>query len=125
MKLHLCAEKAHIVVDGIKYAFVNKKFPLKLPLTLCSLNILIVYFFQGDQANFEILSQSFHYSQVTGLDVCTRKPLIATCSLDRSLRIWNYETWYVSVLYIYRIVTNYGPSLIVAPLPLYAHKSLN
>ncbi|XP_074640882.1 cilia- and flagella-associated protein 57-like [Tubulanus polymorphus] len=47
---------------------------------------------QGDQAHFEILSQSFHSSQVSGLDVCIRKPLIATCSVDRSVRIWNFET---------------------------------
>ena len=32
-----------------------------------------------------------HPSQL-GLDVCIRKPLIATCSLDRSVRIWNFET---------------------------------
>jgi WD40 repeat protein len=53
---------------------------------------------QGDQATFEVLSQAFHSSQVTGLDVCIRKPLIATCSLDGSVRIWNYETWYVNYM---------------------------
>merc|ERR1719494_598157 len=26
------------------------------------------------------------------MDVCIRKPLIATCGLDKSVRIWNYET---------------------------------
>ena len=31
-------------------------------------------------------------SFLLGLDVCIRKPLIATCSLDRSVRIWNFET---------------------------------
>ncbi|ESO94501.1 hypothetical protein LOTGIDRAFT_118162 [Lottia gigantea] len=46
----------------------------------------------GDQATFEVLAQSFHYGQIMGLDVCIRKPLIATASLDRSVRIWNYET---------------------------------
>lgn len=50
---------------------------------------------QGDQAIFEVLSQTFHNGQILGLDVCIRKPLIATCSLDRSVRIWNYETWYI------------------------------
>ena len=25
------------------------------------------------------------------MDVCVRKPLIATCSLDKSVRIWNYN----------------------------------
>ncbi|KAJ1461241.1 hypothetical protein M885DRAFT_611963 [Pelagophyceae sp. CCMP2097] len=27
---------------------------------------------------------------VTGLDVCIRKPLVVTCGLDRSVRVWNY-----------------------------------
>lgn len=27
---------------------------------------------------------------VTGLDMCVRRPLIATCSSDRSVRLWNY-----------------------------------
>ena len=48
---------------------------------------------QGDQAHFEVLAQSYHYGQITGLDVCHRKPLVATCGLDRSVRIWNFETW--------------------------------
>ncbi|XP_028390638.1 cilia- and flagella-associated protein 57-like [Dendronephthya gigantea] len=47
---------------------------------------------KGDQVTFELLCQSFHNGVITGLDVCIRKPLIATCSLDRSVRIWNYET---------------------------------
>ncbi|KAL5016238.1 hypothetical protein ScPMuIL_005827 [Solemya velum] len=47
---------------------------------------------KGDQAQFEVLAQPFHYGQIMGLDVCIRKPLIATCSMDRSVRIWNYET---------------------------------
>ncbi|XP_022105499.1 cilia- and flagella-associated protein 57-like [Acanthaster planci] len=47
---------------------------------------------QGDLATFELLAQPFHYNMITGLDVCCRKPLIATCSIDRTVRIWNYET---------------------------------
>ena len=27
------------------------------------------------------------------MDVCVRKPLIATCSSDCSIRIWNFETF--------------------------------
>ncbi|XP_071953863.1 cilia- and flagella-associated protein 57-like isoform X2 [Antedon mediterranea] len=46
----------------------------------------------GDQATFELLSQPFHFGTISGSDVCIRKPLIATCSVDRSVRIWNYET---------------------------------
>ena len=46
---------------------------------------------KGEQSMFETLSQPFHYDQITGLDVCIRKPLVSTCSLDRTVRIWNYE----------------------------------
>lgn len=58
------------------------------------------YFLQsdGDQIYFETLAQSFHNGQVLGLDVCIRKPLIATCSSDKSVRIWNYETWYIKTI---------------------------
>ncbi|KAI4885195.1 hypothetical protein NFI96_002257, partial [Prochilodus magdalenae] len=47
---------------------------------------------KGEQAQFEFLSHSFHSSNITGLSICMRKPLIATCSLDHSVRIWNFET---------------------------------
>lgn len=58
--------------------------------------ILLSFFSkQGDIATFELLSQAFHHGVITGMDVCIRKPLIATCGLDRSVRIWNYEAWWV------------------------------
>ncbi|MCI4377754.1 hypothetical protein PGIGA_G00207350 [Pangasianodon gigas] len=47
---------------------------------------------KGMRAHFEFLSHSFHSGIITGLSVCIRKPLIATCSMDHSIRIWNYET---------------------------------
>jgi len=45
---------------------------------------------KADEMNFELLSQAFHSYVVTGLDTCVRKPLVATCSTDKSVRIWNY-----------------------------------
>ena len=33
---------------------------------------------------------SFHVGEITGLDVCVRKPLIVTCGNDKTIRIWNY-----------------------------------
>ncbi|XP_024126534.1 cilia- and flagella-associated protein 57 isoform X2 [Oryzias melastigma] len=44
------------------------------------------------QLHFDFVCQPFHSSPITGLSVCFRKPLVATCSLDRSVHIWNYET---------------------------------
>lgn len=38
------------------------------------------------------LSSSFHSAPITGLDVCARKPLIATCSADHTVRVWNFLT---------------------------------
>jgi len=45
---------------------------------------------KADEMNFELLSQAFHSYVVTGLDTCVRKPLVATCSTDKSVRVWNY-----------------------------------
>lgn len=47
---------------------------------------------KGEQVQFEFLSHSFHSGSITGLSICIRKPIIATCSLDQSVRIWNVET---------------------------------
>lgn len=41
-------------------------------------------------AKSDQFSQPFHSGQITGMDVCVRKPLVATCGNDRSVRIWNY-----------------------------------
>ncbi|KAF5923274.1 hypothetical protein HPG69_012364, partial [Diceros bicornis minor] len=46
----------------------------------------------GEPAHFEYLLYPLHSASITGLATCIRKPLIATCSLDRSVRIWNYES---------------------------------
>ncbi|KAH8870172.1 Cilia- and flagella-associated protein [Schistosoma japonicum] len=46
----------------------------------------------SEKAIFVPVSQSFHNGQILGMDVCIRKPLIATCATDRTVRIWNFET---------------------------------
>ncbi len=43
-----------------------------------------------EEMNFEFLVSSFHAGAATGLDTCLRKPLIATCGVDKSVRVWNY-----------------------------------
>ncbi|NXE28155.1 CFA57 protein, partial [Ardeotis kori] len=43
-------------------------------------------------AYFVYLNFPLHSASITGLDICNWKPILATCSLDRSVRIWNYKT---------------------------------
>lgn len=42
------------------------------------------------EPNFSPVMCEFHRKEVTGLDVCIRKQLIATCSKDKTVRVWNY-----------------------------------
>ncbi|TPX34714.1 D-alanine---D-alanine ligase [Synchytrium microbalum] len=50
-----------------------------------------------EASGFKPLSQPFHHGAVTGLDLCCRKPLAATCSADKSVRLWNYLTGMVEL----------------------------
>ncbi|KAK2914532.1 cilia- and flagella-associated protein 57 [Channa argus] len=59
---------------------------------LYSVNLSSVDMHREEKLHFEFLSQSFHSKCITGLSICIRKPFVATCSLDHSIRIWNYET---------------------------------
>ncbi|KFP87078.1 WD repeat-containing protein 65, partial [Apaloderma vittatum] len=43
-------------------------------------------------AYFAYLNFPLHSASITGLDTCIWKPILASCSLDRSVRIWNYKT---------------------------------
>ncbi|RKO94545.1 hypothetical protein BDK51DRAFT_19442, partial [Blyttiomyces helicus] len=47
-------------------------------------------FNKTDDTKLEPFIQPFHHGPVTGCDTCIRKPLIVTCSSDRSVRVWNY-----------------------------------
>lgn len=58
---------------------------LWLPRTLL-LNVL----FQGEDIKCNRLFQEFHHNQIVGMDVCAKKPIVVTCGMDRSVRIWNY-----------------------------------
>ena len=46
----------------------------------------------NDSTKFDYVLAPFHRSEITGLDVCIRKELIATCSKDKTVNIWNYST---------------------------------
>ena len=45
-----------------------------------------------EDVKFDYVLGPFHREQITGLDVCIRKQLIVTCSLDKTVSIWNYAS---------------------------------
>ncbi|XP_066480340.1 cilia- and flagella-associated protein 57 isoform X1 [Tiliqua scincoides] len=71
---------------------------------------------KGEMARFEYLAYPVHSSSITGLDTCIRKPLVATCSLDKSVRIWNYET---NMLDLYKEYQEEAYALAFHPSGLY------
>ncbi|XP_063330905.1 cilia- and flagella-associated protein 57 isoform X2 [Pelmatolapia mariae] len=83
---------------------------------LYSVSLSSVDMNKEDKLHFEFLSQSFHSSSITGLSICIRKPLVATCSLDRSVRIWNYET---KVLELYKEFQEEAYSVALHPTGLF------
>lgn len=50
---------------------------------------------QSSDMNFEVVAVPFHSAEVTGIDCCIRKPLIASASPDHSVRLWNYHDKWV------------------------------
>ncbi|XP_027141761.1 cilia- and flagella-associated protein 57 isoform X2 [Larimichthys crocea] len=71
---------------------------------------------KDEHVHFEFLSQPFHSKSITGLSICIRKPLVATSSLDRSVRIWNYET---KVLELYKEFQEEAYSVALHPTGLF------
>ncbi|KAJ3149277.1 Cilia- and flagella-associated protein 57 [Geranomyces michiganensis] len=56
---------------------------------------------KGEDPKFVPLGQPYHQGPIISTDVCIRKPLIVTCSADRSIRIWNYLTNTCQLVKIY------------------------
>ncbi|XP_058487898.1 cilia- and flagella-associated protein 57 [Solea solea] len=83
---------------------------------LYSISLSSVDISKEEQPHFEFLSQSFHCKSITGLSVCLWKPLAATSSLDRSVRIWNYET---KVLELYKGFQEEAHSVALHPSGLF------
>ncbi|NXV71523.1 CFA57 protein, partial [Atlantisia rogersi] len=59
---------------------------------LYMLTMLTTNLMKEKAAYFVYLNFPLHSASVTGLDICIWKPILVTCSLDKSVRIWNYKT---------------------------------
>lgn len=47
-------------------------------------------------------SQSLHLGEIFGLDTCARKPIVATCGADRSIRVWNYVDYSIGLSKVFQ-----------------------
>lgn len=45
----------------------------------------------SEDAKYEYLIYPYHSRAIHGMDVCIKKNLVGTCSIDKSVRIWNYN----------------------------------
>jgi len=45
----------------------------------------------AESIQFNYLQFPTHFKEITGLDTCVQKPYIATCSLDKTVRIYDYQ----------------------------------
>jgi len=45
----------------------------------------------SDDSHYDYLICPFHSHPIFGMDVCLKKEIAATCSSDRSVRIWDYS----------------------------------
>lgn len=43
---------------------------------------------EPDFLHYDFLVCPFHSRQISGLDICIKKNLVATCSLDKTIKIW-------------------------------------
>jgi WD40 repeat protein len=43
----------------------------------------------NDDCKYEYLIFPFHSRAIQGMDICIKKNLVATCSIDKTVRIWN------------------------------------
>ena len=50
-----------------------------------------MFAFQGNPGNMEPALPHFHNGPITGISACVRKPIVATCGVDRKVCVWNYS----------------------------------
>jgi cilia- and flagella-associated protein 57 len=44
-----------------------------------------------DEVDYEYLVHPFHQRGINGMDVCIKKPFVATCSMDKTVKVWSYK----------------------------------
>ena len=54
------------------------------------------------ETEFKFVVGQFHKDVITGLDTCIRKQLVATCSKDRTVCIWNYKDHTLELMQSYQ-----------------------
>ena len=62
----------------------------KVAVSTTNRQVFVVSLSQDLEQEVQLLGASWHGGSVMSCDVCLRKPLVATCGMDRSVRIWNY-----------------------------------
>uniref|UniRef100_UPI00358F687E cilia- and flagella-associated protein 57-like n=1 Tax=Myxine glutinosa TaxID=7769 RepID=UPI00358F687E len=56
---------------------------------------------QRGEIRLEPMAIGGHTGPVSGLAVCAKRPIAASCSLDGSIRVWNYETRQLETLAVF------------------------
>lgn len=39
-----------------------------------------------------LINHNNHTGPINSMDICKRKPLIVTCSADKTIKVWDYES---------------------------------
>lgn len=70
-------------------------------LQIVALNFNVDWSKGSEAPVFRSICQPFHAGAIVGLDCCIRKPLVATSSTDKSVRIWNTQDSVVETVKVF------------------------
>ena len=68
--------------DNIVFTMSSNQI-FKVPVSLDSRS-------SDDLQRYDYLISGFHSHPIFGMDVCLKKTIVATCSSDRTVRVWDY-----------------------------------
>ncbi|KND01929.1 uncharacterized protein SPPG_02436 [Spizellomyces punctatus DAOM BR117] len=87
----LVKRRETVVEDGVGVVWVATSVSEDVAVVVSGSQVFVVGLeVETDNAKCTYLTHPFHHGSITGMDTCIRKPLLATCGTDRSVRIWNY-----------------------------------